>query len=381
MPSWQVGDVDPVIDGRGLWTTVGIVGGDGPWHGVTFTVVTGSAPRAGVTGRKSQLEGAPNVCEAWPVTQPTYFSDRHGPATPRVHEDITPAVWAGVATAIQQRLNDGTLARAFPDFLCPDYGNIITGTDESGFSSALLAHIPQVEDSLSAGGMPVRGILPPTPVAQDVIEFVGRHLEAPQTTAPHAWNGHHHHYLFASGYGQQELQERAQTEFRTEVETLFARNGMAYTFDENLCIQRLGPLAVREVVDSFFPATGDTDLDAKLNDALRRFRSAHVSDREDAVEKLWDAYERLKTLELGTNGDKKRSAEQLVDRAAKGLTDFRKVMNDEFSALNFIGNEFGIRHHSLQQKPLPGDDATDYLFARLLVLIEYVLRATGRLAP
>lgn len=313
------------------------------------------------------------------MTQSSYYSDRHGPAVPRVHENITPQVWGGIVVAVQQRLTDGSLARAFPDRSCSDYATIITGADENGFSSALCAHVPQMADSLGAGDTIDRNILPPTPVALDVVEFVARHLETPRLSEVHSWNGLHNHYSFASGFNQQEFQERAQNEFRTAVETLFARNGMAFTFGEDLCVERFGPVAVRDTIAVFFPHTGDADLDEKLNDALRRFKSPQASDHEDAVEKLWDAFERLKTLELGTSGSLKASADRLLDRAAKGNAEFREVLATEFKALTDIGNDFSIRHHNHRQSQLPGNDATDYLFGRLLIVIEHVLRATGRI--
>lgn len=313
------------------------------------------------------------------MTESTYFSDRHGPAVPRVHENITAPVWAGIVTAVRQRLTDGSLARAFPEQLCPDSGAAITGADENGFSDSLRAYVPQIADFLGVGGTLDRNIVPPTLAALDLIEFVARRLEAPQYAKLHDWNGVHSDYHFAGGASRQNFQEGARNEFRTEVEVLFARNGMVFTFGGDLCVKRLGPLAVRETIAAFYPATGDAELDGKLNDALGRFKSPRASDHEDAAEKLWDAFERLKTLELGANGKKQASADQLLDRATKGNAEFRKVLTTEFKALTDIGNTFSIRHHEHQQNQLPGNDATDYLFIRLFSIIDHVLRATGRL--
>ncbi|MEU1476116.1 hypothetical protein [Streptomyces sp. NPDC005760] len=167
-------------------------------------------------------------------------------------------------------------------------------------------------------------------------------------------------------------------EFQRDIDLLFARNGIAFTLDDVLRVQRLGPPETRALISDFRPSTGDPRLDDKLSDAMARFLSRNPLDRRDALEKPWDAFERLKTLELG--GDKKASSEQLLLRAAPGSEAFRELLGTEFVALTKIGNKFSIRHHEHDQDGLPNDDAIDYLFLRLGSLIALILRATGRMA-
>ena len=99
-------------------------------------------------------------------------------------------------------------------------------------------------------------------------------------------------------------------------------------------------------------------------------------DRQDASEKLWDAFERLKTLESGS--DKRTRAEKLLDRAAAPETKFRKVLGEEAAALTKIGNGFRIRHSEITQEGLTSLEQVDYLFFRLFALIRFILKATDR---
>jgi hypothetical protein len=113
---------------------------------------------------------------------------------------------------------------------------------------------------------------------------------------------------------------------------------------------------------------------------MARFLSRNPVDRRDALEKLWDAFERLKTLEPGGGALKKPSATQLVTRAASGSESFRDLLVTEFKALTNIGNKFTIRHHEHDQDDLPTSAAIDYVFVRFAALIALVLHDTGRMA-
>ncbi len=58
--------------------------------------------------------------------------------------------------------------------------------------------------------------------------------------------------------------------------------------------------------------TGDDVLDALLEAARHKFLNRSLDVRRESLEKLWDAWERLKTVETGK--DKKVSAKALLDK-------------------------------------------------------------------
>jgi hypothetical protein len=122
------------------------------------------------------------------------------------------------------------------------------------------------------------------------------------------------------------------------------------------------------------PTSDDDILDKLLQEACRKFKDPAPQSLQDAVEKLWDSLERLKTLE--DPKDKKKSINMLLEKVTEDPL-FRENLNQEAIALTAIGNKFQIRHFetdkiSLSQKQL------EYLFHRLYSLIRFLLLSQNR---
>ncbi|WP_328918513.1 hypothetical protein OHN99_09800 [Streptomyces jietaisiensis] len=346
------------------------------------------------------------------MTESTFYSDRAGRGKPRVSEIISNEAWVGLTALIQQRINDGSLARAFPQYACPDDPgrNTITGTNEENFLRSLKAHIPALsepqptpneEHGVEREGLfgswssterprvhPPRSPLdleeaPDAATSLDIVDFVAIHIDQPTYRSSHDWGFDHVHYSFRDHqhdpFSGTELTP-GQAQFQRDVDLLFARNGIAYTVGDDMRVRRLGPLEARPLIAEFRPSTGDVLLDGKLQDAMARFLSRDLADRRDSLEKLWDAFERMKTLELGAGSLKKPSANQLLTRAASGSEAFRELLEAEFKTLTGIGNRFSIRHHEHDQDDVPTGAAVDYLFVRLASLVSVILRHTGRMS-
>ncbi len=97
--------------------------------------------------------------------------------------------------------------------------------------------------------------------------------------------------------------------------------------------------------------------------------------RRESLESLWDAWERLKTLEPGR--DKKESTARILDRASQEPV-FRGVLETEARLLTDIGNNFMIRHAEINKTPINDDEHVDFLFHRLFAVIRLLLRKTNR---
>ena len=123
--------------------------------------------------------------------------------------------------------------------------------------------------------------------------------------------------------------------------------------------------------------TGNTQLDELLETARRKFLNHDPAVRREALEKLWDAFERVRTLEPPHDANKKASVVGLLERALPE-PNMRARMNDEFLALGDIGNKFMIRHTEVGKIPISSSEDVDYLFHRMFAAIRRVLRATGR---
>jgi hypothetical protein len=303
-----------------------------------------------------------------------FYSDRIGQSSPRVNEDISATAWQGLTALIRGRLSDGSLARDFTRRDCRD-GDYVTGTDEELFSDSLFAHIPALAEEGLDPNVP-----PPTPVALDVIDFVARHIADPTSRSYHSFLGHEH--LFFRDPDPAVLLGTAltpgQERFRADVDMILSRNGIAFTLGNDMRVGRMGPPEARALISDFRPATGDPALDDLFSEAMTRFTSRDTGDRQVALEKLWDALERLKTLRR--RGDKKASLEELLLSALPDAEEFRGQVNAEFRVLTEIGNHFRIRHHEHDRHALPDAAAEDYLFVRLAALIAYILRRTGLMA-
>jgi hypothetical protein len=123
-------------------------------------------------------------------------------------------------------------------------------------------------------------------------------------------------------------------------------------------------------------ASGDGDTDRLLEAARIQISSPKIETRKDGLENLWDAFERLKTLEPGTN--KKQQADTLLNRAAPAGTKLREMLGAEAIALTNIGNTFQIRHFETSQEPLTTPEQIDCLIGRMFSFLRFVLKATGR---
>lgn len=131
---------------------------------------------------------------------------------------------------------------------------------------------------------------------------------------------------------------------------------------------RLVPPILFEAMGAL-PSAGDAVLDQLLKDAVAKFRDAAPSSRKEGLERLWDAWERLKSLEH--KSDKRISVGMLLDGAAAG--GFRAMLEDEAIALTDIGNSFHIRHFETNREEIGRSAHVDYLFHRLFALIHLLL--------
>jgi hypothetical protein len=108
-----------------------------------------------------------------------------------------------------------------------------------------------------------------------------------------------------------------------------------------------------------------------LEEARRNFTSPDIRIRREAVERLWDGWERLKTLINPTN--KKQSITELLDKAASEPT-LRDVLEKDALELTRIGNAFQIRHAEVGKPTVQESEQVDYLFHRLFSLVLLLLK-------
>ena len=297
-----------------------------------------------------------------------YYSDQEKGPVPRTAEIISPQAWGGIVAVVTSAIQDGSFGEDFPE-VCPD-GSCVYGTDIQTFKLALKAEISgidwplQTEVSESEGWQTQR--IPYAPETLDILDFIqfcyGHISKAIQGTYHSYYK--HHHLSFDRDSGR--------AEFREGINRIFSRNGIAFDLLVDGNITRFAPPVLDEVLRSPLSPTGDMILDRLFEDARRKFYSPDLSVRTEALEKLWDAWERLKTILIPSN--KKESIIRLLETVSPEPF-FRERLEKEARELTEIGNAFMIRHSEIQKPPIEKSGHVDYLFHRLFSLIHLLVRS------
>lgn len=140
-------------------------------------------------------------------------------------------------------------------------------------------------------------------------------------------------------------------------------------------VTRMAPAVLHESLSEATFHTGDSQLDELLEAARHRFLNRSVDVRRESLEKLWDAWEHLKTIE--TPGDKKASVKVLLDKVSTEPA-LRGRFNQEARDLTEVGNVFMIRHTEVGKVPVVASAEIDFFFHRMFSLIRLLLRASDR---
>lgn len=284
-----------------------------------------------------------------------YFSDRELGPRARTEQEISSSVWGGIVVVISTLISTGAFGADFPEE-CPDHEGV-TGTDESLLRLALASELPDFRWPPNAGD------LPRTLVVLDFVEFCHRHVANPIQISHHSYYRHNHLDF---------NRDEGRSEFRENINRIFARNGMDYELQESGKIQRIAPPVLRETLASCEFNTGDRELDTLLASARTKYISSDPTIRRESLEKLWDAWERIKTIEQAP--DKRTSVTKLLNRAASEPK-FRETLEAEATELTRIGNTFRIRHSETSQTHLEKDAHVDFLFHRLFGLIYLLINS------
>lgn len=300
-----------------------------------------------------------------------YFSDKERGPTPRVHEVISPSAWGGIVALVRSLISTGTFGYRFPE-TCPDGAGPV-GTDENALALAVKAEIPDLTWPLQTATRAPGGFswdeepyAPDTLVILDFVEFCYQTVAKPVQLGYHKFF-QHYHLSYDPEAGKQEFQDN--------INRIFARNGIAYELNPDGAVVRLAPAVLGESLTKVLFRTGDATLDQLLEESRRKFLNPDPAIRREAVERLWDAWERVKSLE--DPKDKKRSISTLLDKAATE-SNFRLLLEEEARKLTDIGNSFHIRHTEVTQTQVTDSAHIDYLFHRLFSMVQLLLSKRGR---
>lgn len=111
----------------------------------------------------------------------------------------------------------------------------------------------------------------------------------------------------------------------------------------------------------------DHEFNKLVEQAFQYYKEARI---DTATEKIWDAFERIKTFYK--QYDKKGSITKLIGIVSKNNAEYREMVEEEFTSLTKLGNDFRIRHHETNKKDICCKEHYDYLFHRCIAVLRLV---------
>lgn len=305
-----------------------------------------------------------------------YFSDRERYHNVNSTMLIPVNVWNGVAMLVNSLICNNNFAKAFPR-QCQD-GNGICGVDEHSLYIAAKSVIPTIDFLPEYGNLEYlsSSMFEPSPfddnseaqVAKvelftynvlDFIEFIFKHVGDVKKGQYHEYFNHYE-LLFLDT-------ELARESFVNDVNEIFNRNNVAFRLTAKGEIQRTLDKELDKLI-SLYTDSGDNTINVLLKEARTRIINPKIEERKIALERLWDVFERVKTIRLPEKS-KKDSADKLLDTVSDGNPPFLDLLRKESMVLTEIGNKFQIRHFEVQINSIDNTEHLDYLFFRMYALI------------
>lgn len=193
----------------------------------------------------------------------------------------------------------------------------------------------------------------------DFIEFMYNNVHDINNCGFHKFYNHYHLLTMPS--------RKVMIVFLNDINSYFSKTGLLYHLNANGEVVRVIPndVATPDIVNTVL-SIKEEDTRSLLQEALILHRSHAQNAARDSVEKLWDAFERMKTY---YSANKKESANQIIADMAGDSEDYRKLFDEEFTKLTIIGNDYRIRHHETNKFDITDVRYYDYFFNRCLSLI------------
>lgn len=285
-----------------------------------------------------------------------YFSEREGHVAPRSRDALSEEFWQGLVALMRRLLSDGSLAESFPEHCFEAPFPVETDREALGF--ALRAEVPGFSWPLNPAEKPSDAAI------LDTLEFLARRVSAVTQRVHHSYGRHDHFTRFDREHGRESL--------TMEVNRLLRRCRHPYEMvraGEDIEVRRTG-LEILETEIQQELQSGEEEIDRLIAVAVDEYHDPDPDVRRQALEHLWDAWERLKTL---LDPEKRVGVARLLD-AAVGSDHLRERMDTESRELTDIGNRFRIRHSETDRHPITSRLDIDYLFHRMYALLARLIR-------
>ena len=290
------------------------------------------------------------------------YTERHGIRAPRektysINRDMY-SLLVDCCKKYQKNLTHIFTMNCHDDFTNSDY----IAFDEKAFITRIKIRIPSLfREEYDRICAPLHDYEYDQYALLDLIEFFAQNIE----DISERWNNERYrNYQTIDCLNTSDVFEN----FQEAINEIFIESGLLYELTDEKIIERIvenSPLTAE--IENNFAVVHEVGTRELLKDAVALYKTPNPSARQDSVEKIWDAFERLKTYYITL--DKKHSSEKIVNDMAGGNDKFVDLFNDEFKMLTEIGNKYRIRHHETDKIDITDIRYYDYLFNRCLSLI------------
>jgi len=311
-----------------------------------------------------------------------YFSDMEKGLKDRVTDEISKEVHEGIVEIYKKYVNKKSFFESSGN-ACP-CGQSIYVFNERGFLNLAKVEIPDFQlEYLSVVVAPfLDDYIQPEYNKYKILDFIqfcyknlkkAKLLKGSKCTDPFLDDSpEFYHYIF-------EDCDSLKESFKNDINTIFERNGIVFELKETGEIERTVPLGLLPLVSKLY-TTKDIELNTLVEDAFKKFTKPEFSERKIALEKIWDAFERMKTYYK--EKDKNKSIEELIKQVSSNNEPYKELLTTEAFALGKIGNGsrdksntgFSIRHYETNKHAIINDNQIDYLFYRMVSFMALFLK-------
>lgn len=283
-----------------------------------------------------------------------YFSDRENGIKIANTEDITINIFNGIISVYYEFKK--SMASKFPSE--DDFGNL-KDINDGMFRERMLAFIPDFTVNAYGGISTLEeGDDFDKYALLDFIEFCWENISDYEIGK--------YGLIFNEG-------DTNRRDFADTINKIFERNGVSFRLNESGEIERILPIQLDTVVKNYCHTGSDYELNKLIDEAIKNITKPRIEDRQVAIEKLWDAYERVKTYYCSSQQEKGKSINELIEKVAEGSEDFYKLIDEEMLKLTWIGNNYRIRHHETYKINIVSENHLDYLFYRMMSMISLLV--------
>lgn len=295
------------------------------------------------------------------------YTERHGIRAPQektylINSDMYSLLF-DCCKRYQKNLTHIFALNCHHDFTDSDY----VAFDEKGYTTRIRIKIPALfRDAYDRISIPACDDDYDQYALLDLIEFFAQNIK---DISEHWNNERYQNFQTINCFNTSKIYAN----FKEAINEIFIESGLLYTLTDEKIVERIvenSPLTT-EIEDSF-TAVDETGIKELLKDAVALYKTPNPTARQDSVEKIWDAFERLKTYYTTLN--KRQSSEKIVNDMAFGNDDFIDLFDGEFKMLTSIGNKYRIRHHETDKVDIIDIRYYDYLFNRCLSLIALAIK-------